>query len=76
MKKTDVKRFAYAGAVLAVFVAIGATSTWAYAGKRAPVEFFPGHSHDSEGVTVGAPEHSGGTDRYGCHNGSVPYHCH
>lgn len=42
---------------------------------RKPVEFFSGHTHDAEG-THGAPSHSGGTDRYGCHNGSVPYHCH
>lgn len=23
-----------------------------------------------------ASAHSGGTDRYGCHAGSQPYHCH
>jgi hypothetical protein len=43
--------------------------------QRKPVEFFKGHSH-VDGITVGAPEHSGGTDRWGCHNASVPYHCH
>ena len=37
--------------------------------------FYTGHSHDVE-ETTGAPQHSGGTDRYGCHNRSVPYHCH
>lgn len=42
---------------------------------RQPVEFYSGHTHEGE-TTVGAPAHSGGTDSYGCHNGSVPYHCH
>jgi hypothetical protein len=43
---------------------------------KTPVEFFRGHTHE-KGMTIGgAPEHSGGLDRYGCHNGSVPYHCH
>lgn len=37
--------------------------------------FHPGHTHDLDG-THGAPGHSGGTDKYGCHNRSVPYHCH
>lgn len=35
----------------------------------------PGHTH-IEGGTQGATQHSGGTDKYGCHNASVPYHCH
>ena len=35
----------------------------------------PGHTHDAGG-TQGALSHSGGTDAAGCHNGSVPYHCH
>ncbi len=35
----------------------------------------PGHWHDEHG-THDALQHSGGTDAYGCHNGSVPYHCH
>ena len=39
------------------------------------VLFYDGHKHLGEEV-VGAPSHSGGTDRYGCHNASVPYHCH
>jgi hypothetical protein len=43
---------------------------------RNPVVYFKGHSHPVDGLTVGAPEHSGGTDKYGCHNASVPYHCH
>ena len=37
--------------------------------------FESGHTHKL-GHTQGAAEHSGGTDSYGCHNGSVPYHCH
>lgn len=37
--------------------------------------YFPSHTHDQNG-THGAPGHSGGTDIYGCHNASVPYHCH
>ena len=44
--------------------------------QRTPVEFYKGHSHDHDGNATGAPAHSGGTDRYGCHNASVPYHCH
>ena len=27
-------------------------------------------------VTLKVNAHSGGTDRYGCHGGSQPYHCH
>ena len=46
-----------------------------YSGERTPVEFYKGHSH-IEGKTINAPQHSGGTDRRGCHNASVPYHCH
>lgn len=59
-------------------IAIIAASGIAYAGFQNPrtaVEFFTGHSHEN-GETVKAPQHSGGTDRYGCHNASVPYHCH
>lgn len=37
--------------------------------------FYNGHTHKGE-ETIGAPSHSGGTNRYGCHNASVPYHCH
>lgn len=37
--------------------------------------FHPGHTHDGD-ETSGAPGHSGRTDKYGCHNKSVPYHCH
>lgn len=40
------------------------------------VSFHSGHTHSTFGDTKGAPQHSGGTDKYGCHNASVPYHCH
>lgn len=46
-----------------------------YSSGRKPVTFYTGHTHNL-GITQGAPEHSGGTDIYGCHNASVPYHCH
>ena len=49
----------------------------AYAGlvdSKKPVEFFKSHTHEGN-ETTGAPEHSGGLDRNGCHNKSVPYHC-
>jgi hypothetical protein len=39
------------------------------------VEFYKGHTHDG-GLTQDAPEHGGGLDANGCHNKSVPYHCH
>ena len=52
------------------------TSVYAAFGtKKESVEFYAGHSH-FDGKTINAPSHSGGTDRYGCHNASVPYHCH
>lgn len=43
--------------------------------QRVAVTFYSGHTHDEDG-THGAPSHSGGTNSAGCHNGSVPYHCH
>jgi hypothetical protein len=43
--------------------------------KAEITNFFTGHYHQAE-ETIGAPSHSGRTDRYGCHNRSVPYHCH
>lgn len=39
-------------------------------------KYYPDHTHTVGGDTIDVPEHSGGTDRYGCHNASVPYHCH
>lgn len=60
-------------AIAAIF---GATAAYAsLVNPRTPVEFLKGHSHE-HGQTIGAPQHSGGTDRFGCHNASVPYHCH
>jgi hypothetical protein len=47
----------------------------ANSGFPEPVEYYKGHSH-KDGLTIGAPQHSGGTNKQGCHNGSVPYHCH
>ena len=62
-------------------LAIGTISGAAYAflgqnPERTPVVFYEGHTHGEQGEAVGAPQHSGGTDKYGCHNASVPYHCH
>lgn len=57
-------------------LAIAATSSWAFwGGNREPVVFYQGHTHEN-GETIDAPSHSGGLDRRGCHNASVPYHCH
>ena len=64
---------------LVIFAAAAMVSgaAWAYMGMpKTPVEFYLGHTHDESGETHGAPSHSGGTDAYGCHNASVPYHCH
>lgn len=64
--------------LFAIVCAVALASAAAYAGisdSKKPVEFFTGHSHQGN-ETVGAPEHSGGLDRNGCHNKSVPYHCH
>lgn len=47
----------------------------AQSGHGKPGNFYKGHTHHN-GETIGAPQHSGGTDKNGCHNGSVPYHCH
>lgn len=65
---------------LSFFVVVGvvlaASGAYAALGNpREAVMFYKGHSHE-QGETIGAPEHSGGTDKYGCHNASVPYHCH
>lgn len=38
-------------------------------------EYRPNHTHVGD-LTIDAPQHSGGTDAYNCHNASVPYHCH
>lgn len=65
--------------ILSGLVAIAVAGA-AWAGMTDPrsaevVEFFSGHNHE-DGQTHGAPSHSGGTNKYGCHNASVPYHCH
>ena len=65
--------------VIGALIATAIGSTVAYAAmddRRHAVEFFKGHTHTADGHTVDAPEHGGGLDRYGCHNASVPYHCH
>lgn len=63
--------------VAAALTAVAATGvSYANSGARTPVEYFKGHWHDEHGQAHDAPAHSGGLDRNGCHNGSVPYHCH
>ncbi len=62
------------GAFLLSSLAAGAAYA-AYGNPRHAVEFYKGHTH-LDGITTGAPQHSGGTDKFGCHNASVPYHCH
>jgi len=56
-------------------IAVAAFSYSVLSNNRVPVDFFKGHTH-VDGVTHGAPSHSGGTNSQGCHNASVPYHCH
>ena len=60
---------------VAAVVLAGSAAYAALSEKREPVVFYSGHTHE-HGETIGAPSHSGGTDKFGCHNGSVPYHCH
>ena len=63
-------------AAVLVVGAVGGGLVFASVGNtRAVVDFFQGHTHDGDD-TFGAPSHGGGLDRYGCHNKSVPYHCH
>ena len=71
MKVTTKSLIAIAGAV--ALASAGAFA--AFEDGKKPVEFFTGHTHHGD-ETVGAPQHSGGLDRNGCHNRSVPYHCH
>ena len=64
-------------AALLAATAIGSGVAHAtFTNPRTPVDYFQGHTHDEKGQTIGAPQHSGGTDAYGCHNASRPYHCH
>jgi hypothetical protein len=62
--------------VICGLAAIALVSAWAGFEQPQPVEFYVGHTHGEDGSTQGAPQHSGGLDRNGCHNASVPYHCH
>lgn len=63
------------GAALAIVATAGVA--YAFTGEsKVPTLFYSGHTHDENGHTNGAPEHSGGLDKKGCHNASVPYHCH
>lgn len=60
-------------------LAVISTATYAITSNPRTSEitnFATGHWHDEHGMTHDAIQHSGGTDAYGCHNGSVPYHCH
>ena len=61
------------GIIAAAFLLSGFSTP--QAPTKVPVEYFSGHLHDLD-ETHGAPQHSGGLDRNGCHNGSIPYHCH
>tara|TARA_R110000824_G_C14993836_1_gene655495 strand:+ start:468 stop:683 length:216 start_codon:yes stop_codon:yes gene_type:complete len=45
-------------------------------GSHMSPAFYVGHTHGADGEAIGAPSHSGGTNAAGCHNKSVPYHCH
>lgn len=63
-------------AIFAIMAAIGVGAAFANNGGRNPVDFFNGHWHDQHGDAHGAPAHGGGLDANGCHNKSVPYHCH
>lgn len=53
-----------AGFVLIALMGTGAAAA-SFVAPREAVEFFIGHHHTHDGETVGAPEHSGGLDRYG-----------
>lgn len=63
--------------ILAVPAVVAAGIAYADIGNmRTAVEFYKRHTHDDDGMTHDGPQHGGGLDRYGCHNASVPYHCH
>lgn len=66
---------------MVVVAAVGTGLVYANGGDmRIAHDYFAGHTHDADGSHVkgthGAPSHSGGLDKNGCHNASVPYHCH
>lgn len=72
MNKTT---FLIAGAALVLGVG-GAYAGGLFDSRAEPVEFYKGHTHGPNMEAIGAPSHSGGTDSEGCHNASVPRHCH
>jgi hypothetical protein len=63
--------------VLGIVLSAFSTASVLYADSNARkvFKYYKGHTH-VDGQTHGAPEHSGGTNKQGCHNGKVPYHCH
>ena len=67
----NMKRAFIVGGVLGV---IGIAAAYATIGQARNSTYNPEHTHD--GGLQHDPSHSGGTDRNGCHNASVPYHCH
>ena len=69
------KKLTIAIGVAAISITIGAVAYGEIHHSGSPTDFFKGHSHSKDG-TIDAPSHSGGLDRNGCHNKSVPYHCH
>ena len=60
---------------LGVTVLLAGAASAYIVGEREPVVFYAGPTRMNDEIQ-GAPSHSGGLDRNGCHNGSVPYHCH
>ena len=69
------KKFIIAFVIAMVVGAGSAYALFDWSHQKTPVEFYKGHTHMGD-ETVGAPAHSGGTNAMGCHNASVPYHCH
>jgi hypothetical protein len=76
MKVHSMKLALTAAALIAIVASTAVYAMKDYSPMRTPVEFYKGHTHDANGLAIGAPEHSGGLDKLGCHNASVPYHCH
>lgn len=66
--------FLIAGAICVL--GVGGAYANGFFGTQTPVEFYKGHTHGPNMEAIGAPAHSGGTDAEGCHNASVPRHCH
>jgi hypothetical protein len=76
MRKRLVIIAAMATAVIGAGIAYASSQVQQSDPTRQATEFYKGHWHDEHGNANGAPAHSGGLDRNGCHNASVPYHCH